>query len=83
MVDQRWALVLLVVVGLILGLAIAGFPSRSPGSSTVPVVTGDTTPTTGVPDSSFPTIAPAPPATLPARGSLPNSILSGTTTTTR
>ena len=41
MVDQRWALVLLVVVGLILGLAIAGFPSRSPGSSTVPVVTGD------------------------------------------
>jgi hypothetical protein len=82
-VDQRWAIVLLVVVGLILGLAIAGFPSRSSGPETVPVVVGDTTPTTGLADSPFPTIAPAPPSTLPARGNLPNSILSGTTTTTR
>jgi hypothetical protein len=82
-VDQRWAIVLLVVVGLILGLAIAGFPSRSSGPASVPLVTGDGTPTTGVSDSSFATIAPAPPATLPPRGNLPNSILSGTTTTTR
>jgi hypothetical protein len=62
-VDQRWALVVLVVVGLILGLAIAGFPSRSSGPSSVPVVTDDSTATTGVITTSFPTIAPMPPTT--------------------
>jgi hypothetical protein len=58
--DQRWALILLIVVGLVLGLAIAGFPSRSSGPASVPVVTGNETVTTGVVDTPFPTIAPAP-----------------------
>jgi hypothetical protein len=61
--GQRWALILLIVVGLILGLAIAGFPSRSSGPGSVPVVTGDGTPTTGISGASFLTIAPSPPTT--------------------
>jgi hypothetical protein len=61
--GQRWAVVLLILVGLVLGLAIAGFPSRSSGPASVPVVTGDSTATTGVVETSFPTIAPTP--TLP------------------
>jgi hypothetical protein len=42
--GQRWALVLLVVGGIILGIAVAGWPSRH-NSAPLPVTTGATTTT--------------------------------------
>jgi hypothetical protein len=76
MVGQRWVVIVLVVLGLILGIAIAGFPSRGTSPAVVPVITdGLVTTTTLVYDSGVPTIPP--------RSNLPNSVLSATTSTTR
>ena len=50
MEGQRWALIVLVVVGVILGIAIAGWPSRS-SSPPLPVDSGAVT--TTAPASGF------------------------------
>lgn len=76
MVGQRWVIALVVVVGVVLALAIAGLPSGGSGNSGLPVVTDQTTPSTSFTlDTSVPTIPP--------RSNLPNSVLSSTTTTPR
>ena len=66
---------LVVVVGVLLALAIAGTPGSRTGSSTPPLVTETLPPTSSAFDASVPTIPP--------RSNLPSSVLSSTTTISR
>ena len=74
MVGQRWVIALIVAVGVVLALAIAGLPTGGSGSSDLPVLTDNTTvsPTSFNPDGAVPTIPP--------RSGVPNIPLSTSTT---